>query len=54
MFPSITFELINIYTIVFVYIYIVLFPPKHLEIPPNLEAPEEVLDKAIAIDINKV
>lgn len=30
------------------------FHLKHLEIPPNLEAPEEVLDKAIAIDINKV
>ncbi|KAK7125373.1 hypothetical protein R3I93_020903 [Phoxinus phoxinus] len=30
------------------------FHLKHLEIPPNLETPEEVLDKAIAIDINKV
>uniref|UniRef100_A0A671NFY9 Huntingtin-interacting protein 1-related protein-like n=1 Tax=Sinocyclocheilus anshuiensis TaxID=1608454 RepID=A0A671NFY9_9TELE len=30
------------------------FHLKHLEIPPNLEAPEQVLDKAIAIDINKV
>ncbi|XP_065118875.1 huntingtin-interacting protein 1-related protein isoform X2 [Paramisgurnus dabryanus] len=30
------------------------FHLKHLEIPPNLEAPEEVLDKAIAIDINTV
>uniref|UniRef100_A0A8C2ISC2 Huntingtin interacting protein 1 related n=1 Tax=Cyprinus carpio TaxID=7962 RepID=A0A8C2ISC2_CYPCA len=30
------------------------FHLKHLEIPPNLETPEQVLDKAIAIDINKV
>ncbi|XP_052396723.1 huntingtin-interacting protein 1-related protein [Carassius gibelio] len=30
------------------------FHLKHLEIPPNLDAPEQVLDKAIAIDINKV
>ncbi|XP_051973086.1 huntingtin-interacting protein 1-related protein [Xyrauchen texanus] len=30
------------------------FHLKLLEIPPNLEAPEEVLDKAIAVDINKV
>ncbi|RXN25358.1 huntingtin-interacting 1-related -like protein [Labeo rohita] len=30
------------------------FHLKHLEIPPNLEAPEQVLDKVIAIDINKV
>ncbi|XP_057177354.1 huntingtin-interacting protein 1-related protein [Triplophysa rosa] len=30
------------------------FHLKHLEIPPNLETPEEVLDKSIAIDINKV
>ncbi|XP_051541772.1 huntingtin-interacting protein 1-related protein-like [Myxocyprinus asiaticus] len=30
------------------------FHLKLLEIPPNLEAPEEVLDKAIATDINKV
>ncbi|XP_056117523.1 huntingtin-interacting protein 1-related protein isoform X2 [Rhinichthys klamathensis goyatoka] len=30
------------------------FHLKHLEIPPNLETPEEVLDKAITIDINKV
>ncbi|XP_016362469.1 huntingtin-interacting protein 1-related protein-like isoform X1 [Sinocyclocheilus anshuiensis] len=30
------------------------FHLKHLEIPPNLETPEQVLDKAITIDINKV
>ncbi|XP_056322690.1 huntingtin-interacting protein 1-related protein-like [Danio aesculapii] len=30
------------------------FHLKHPEIPANLEAPEEVLDKVIAIDINKV
>uniref|UniRef100_A0A673KF54 Huntingtin-interacting protein 1-related protein-like n=1 Tax=Sinocyclocheilus rhinocerous TaxID=307959 RepID=A0A673KF54_9TELE len=30
------------------------FHLKHLEIPPNLETPEQVLDKAIAIDINTV
>ncbi|XP_030623920.1 huntingtin-interacting protein 1-related protein [Chanos chanos] len=30
------------------------FHVKHSEIPPNLEAPEEVLERAIATDINKV
>ncbi|KAA0704242.1 Huntingtin-interacting protein 1-related protein [Triplophysa tibetana] len=30
------------------------FHLKHLEIPPNLETPEEDLDKAIGIDINEV